>query len=335
MKAKLVLQWLNTALITILLTAPVSCKKDEDSSSPAPPPNGNNETTPYVIELPSYFPNFVVPQDNPTTVEGVELGRKIYYDQMLSLGGPLEGKACASCHQQATNFSNHDPGRSVMPHTNLHWTSNWLWDGAKQGTLEDVMLFEVEDFFMADVSLFKADTTYRRMSYEAFGTEEITSELMAKAMAQFVRTLVSTNSKFDRFYRFEEDLTPLEKRGMMLFNTEEGDCFHCHSTPLTTDLLFHNNGVDSVFDDANKGRYLVTGDPADLGKFKTPNLRNVEMTAPYMHDGRFQTLEEVVEFYNSGVRHSPSLDPIMTKPGKEYGLGLTEYDKAALVAFIQ
>ena len=133
----------------------------------------------------------------------------------------------------------------------------------------------------------------------------------------------------------EVELSALELRGQLLFNSELGDCFHCHSTPLTTDLLFHNNGIDSVFEDFDKGLYNVTGSESDIGLFKTPSLRNVEMTAPYMHDGRFQTLEEVVEHYNSGVKRSPTLDPLMTKENRKNGLNLSTYDKAALVAFLK
>lgn len=326
---------LPAIIVVLVMIVQFSCKKDDDSPTTSPKVPGTYDPTHYTVEMPKHFPNFVTPKDNPTTVEGIALGRRIYYDDMLSVGGPLEGRACASCHVQASNFSNNATGTSVMPHTNLQWTSHFLWNGKVEGSLEDVMTFEIMDFFQADISLFAADTTYRRMSFEAFGTEEITEKEMAMAMAQWLRSLVSTNSKFDRFFNFKEELTPLELRGQQLFNTEQGDCFHCHSTPLTTDHLFHNIGLDSVFEDFNAGRYNVTGNPADYGKFKTPSLRNVEMTAPYMHDGRYATLEEVVEHYNSKVRHSNSLDPIMTKPGKEYGLQLSDYDKAALVAFLK
>lgn len=322
-------------LFTMLFFVAGGCKKDEDSTSKPTKPSGTYNPTPYTVKLPAHFPNFVTPKDNPTTLEGISLGKRIYYDEMLSVGGPLEGNACASCHLHSNNFSNNAAGLAVMPHTNLQWTSHFLWNGKVEGSLEDVMNFEIMDFFQADISLFAADSIYRSMSFEAFGNPNITEKEMAKALAQWLRSLVSANSKFDRFFNFEEDLTPLEKRGYLLFNTEQGDCFHCHSTPLTTDLLFHNIGLDSLPVGLDAGRYNVTLNPADLGKFKTPSLRNVEMTAPYMHDGRYQTLEEVVEHYNSKVLHSASLDPIMTKPGKEYGLNLSEYDKAALVAFLK
>ncbi len=321
-------------VLGIFISSMNACKKEDDE-----PVNnkkqGQYDPTPYEFDIPDHFPNFVVPDFNTTTEEGIAMGKRIYYDKMLSVGGPLDGKSCASCHVHKTNFSNNNDGTSVMPHTNLHWTSYWLWNGGKAGTLEDVMLFEITEFFQADIDLFNSDTTYKRMSFEAFGSEEVTAQNMSYAVAQWVRTLISSNSKFDRFYNFEEELSPLEQRGMQLFNTEQGDCFHCHSTPLTTDQLFHNIGLDSIPTDQDMGRYLITNNESDIGKFKTPSLRNVELTAPYMHDGRFKTLEEVVEHYNSGVKHSNTLDPIMTKPGKEYGLGLSEYDKAAIVAFLK
>jgi cytochrome c peroxidase len=123
--------------------------------------------------------------------------------------------------------------------------------------------------------------------------------------------------------------------GYLLFNTERGDCFHCHSTPLFTDNTFRNIGLDSVFTTVNSGRYKITHDPQDKGKFKVPTLRNIELSAPYMHDGRFKTLEEVVEHYNSGVKLSETIDPIMTKAGKEYGLKLTVQEKTDLVNFLK
>ncbi|MBL0309772.1 MAG: c-type cytochrome [Bacteroidetes bacterium] len=126
-----------------------------------------------------------------------------------------------------------------------------------------------------------------------------------------------------------------ELRGLYIFNTEKGDCFHCHSLGLFTDGQFHNIGIDSVFSGVNLGRYNVTGEDGDIGKFKTPSLKNIALTGPYMHDGRFKTLEEVIEFYNSQVRKSPSLDPIMSKPSFKYGLQLTQQDKNDLLAFLK
>lgn len=299
------------------------------------PPDEQDALTPYAFSYPHYVPAITVPADNATTEEGIALGRKLYYDPMLSEGGPLEGKACASCHQQAYGFSTplvSDP--PVIPHVNLAWNHAFLWNGAKVGTLEEVMLFEVAEFFQADVSLFQSQSDYRAWSQLVFGTPELTQEAMAKAMAQFLRSMMSFDSKVDRFLQGKDFLSDEEARGYLIFNSEKGDCFHCHSIGLFTDGQFHNTGLEAQPSGIHEGQLAVTGHENDRGKFKTPTLRNVALRGPFMHDGRFTTLEEVVEFYNSGVQVSPTLDPIMTKPGKGHGLGLTQRDKDDLVAFM-
>ena len=166
-------------------------------------------------------------------------------------------------------------------------------------------------------------------------SKEITEKEVAYALAQFFRVLASTDSKFDKFLKKEAALSPSELNGMDIFFTEKGDCFHCHTVPLMTNNDYHNIGLDSVFSGGNLGRYTITTDVTDIGKFKSPSLRNVALTAPYMHDGRFATLEEVVEHYNSGVKNSSTLDPLMTKPGKEFGLQLTAQEKSDLVSFLK
>lgn len=292
-------------------------------------------TTPYTIDIPAHFPPFATPVNNQTTEEGVALGRRLYYDKMLSTGGPFEGKACASCHFQSSSFTKNAQGTAVLLHTNLNWSSYFLWNGKISGGIEEVMDFEIIEFFQSDIALFKADPTYQRMSCEAFGTNDISEREMADAMAQWMRTLVSCRSKYDRYLAGEETLTELESMGETIFTTNIGDCFKCHTLPLTTDLQFHNNGLESSPNGFDMGRFNVTGDPADIGRFKTPTLRNVSLTAPYMHDGRFQTLEEVVEHYNSSVRWSTTLDPVMQTGDKKYGLGLSQINKDALVAFLK
>jgi cytochrome c peroxidase len=148
--------------------------------------------------------------------------------------------------------------------------------------------------------------------------------------------MVSSDTKLDRVMRHEATFTPQEWDGYVTFTTETGDCFHCHGYPLMTSNVYSNNGLELSPQGTNQGRYLVTGNPTDIGKYSVPTLRNIALTAPYMHDGRFQTLEEVVEFYNSGVHwNSPNIDPIMTKPAKIYGLNLTDSQKANLVLFLK
>jgi cytochrome c peroxidase len=316
-------------IIAILLTCFSACKEEVDECSA--------NTHPYQLEFPDYFPILNIPEDNPLTEEGIQLGRRLYYDPLLSTGGPREGRSCSSCHFQSNSFSvpSTASGKSVLPHINLGWSRNFLWNGKVEGHLEDITLFEVEEFFEADMELLRNHATYPELFRNAFGTCEITEKLAAKALAQWFRRLKSSNSKFDSYLKGEEQLTDNELNGMTTFFTEKGDCFHCHGIPLMTNNEFHNIGLDSIFTGSNVGRSNISGSSYDLGKFKTPTLRNVELTSPYMHDGRFVTLEEVVEHYNSQVKRSMTIDPIMTKPGKEYGLQLTEEEKQNLVAFLK
>src|SRR5690554_2584953 len=163
------------------------------------------------------------------------------------------------------------------------------------------MLFEVEDFFGTSIQEVNTNSNYRYLFKKAYGVDEITSKDIAYAIAQFFRTLNSTDSKSDRFMRGEGNLTPEEWDGYDIFFTERGDCFDCHGTVLFHDNAFGNNGLDL---DPDAGLYNITGNMNDYGKFETPTLRNIELTTPYMHDGRFETLEEVISFYSFGDRKS-------------------------------
>ncbi len=310
------------SIYIILLLALFSCNKI-DEFQPNPSLHFVDFYSPVNFPILSQNPN------NPLSVEGIALGRKLYYDSILS----NNGKSCASCHHQQSGFS--DQVSNSLSHVNLAWNHNFLWNGAVQGSLEDAMLFEVEDFFGTQINLVQQHPEYPTLFKQVFGSSTITSQRIAFALAQFVKTLVSSNSRFDRFLRGELVLNPNEMNGLDVFLTEKGDCFHCHSMGLLTDLNFHNNGLDEVYSALNWGRFQVTSNPSDIGKFKTPSLRNVELTMPYMHDGRFSTLEEVIEFYNSGVHQTSYADPIMTKPGKEFGLQLSLQDKQDLLLFLK
>ncbi len=301
-----------------------SCKNDKEES-----PVNPYITTPYAINVPSNLPIMDIPEDNQTTIEGVKLGRMLYYDSLMD---PQGLRACASCHLQ--NFGFTTPTMNVIPHVNLAFSTKFLWDGHLQGTLENAMKFEVEDFFNTDISKLQSNSQYPKLFYEAFGDYTISEKNVEYALAQFLRTIVSGNSKFDRFMRHEENLTTQEMMGFTIFNTEKGDCFHCHSLPLMSDNEMHNIGLDSIFTGPNTGYFNFTGNQADLGKFKSPSLRNVALRSSFMHDGRFTTIDQVINHYNNEVKLSPSLDPIMTKPGKEFGLALTPMDIEALKAFL-
>jgi cytochrome c peroxidase len=320
-----------------------SCKKDTDDE-PA-----SYAATQFSLNIPQYFPAPVIPAQNPLTIEGVRLGRKLYFDPILS----TNGLSCSSCHERAKSFSIPTftaltgQVKSVPPHVNLAWNTDYNWNGSEP-ELDRLCLGDFEpEFFNTNMPLLVNNLSqhpdYPRLFKEAFDINQISSlshdDLKLKivySISQFMRTMVSSDSKFDRFMRHEVSLDQQELDGFILFTTERGDCFHCHGYPLMTNNMFMNNGLDSLPQGFNQGRYWVTGNPVDIGKFSTPTLRNIELTAPYMHDGRFATLEDVVEFYNSGVHlNSPNIDPIMTKAGKEFGLNLTAAEKASLVAFLK
>ncbi|WP_296618467.1 cytochrome c peroxidase [Marivirga sp.] len=290
--------------------------------------------TDYQLNLPKHFPIMKIPQDNPLTEEGVLLGRKLYYDPILSEKGPFHGNSCSSCHIQSEGFT--VEGSTILPHQNLGWQFNFLWDGKISGKLEDVMMFEVEEFFKTDVELIQTHAEYSKMFEKVYNisASEIKAESIAKSLAQFIRSLNSSNSKFDHYLEQKVNLTDSEMRGLFIFNTEKGDCFHCHQAPLFTDLNFHNIGLDSAFNQNNSGLAIYNQNTFDIGKYKTPSLRNVGIRTSFMHDGRFKSLEEVIEHYNKGVKRSPYLDPIMFKNQKMNGLNLSEQDKKDLIAFL-
>ena len=285
-------------------------------------------TTPYEVEVPAGFPDMIVPDDNKMTMEGVSLGRMLYYDKILDKDS---ARTCASCHVQSQGFQVDNGSNQVLAHVNFAWSNNYMWNGGFQGTLEDVMLFEVEHFFETKIARLNASEKYRDLFKKAYDVDEITSKEAAYALAQFQRVLTSGNSKFDKFVKGETMLTTQELEGLELFNTERADCFHCHGTALFTDNTPRNNGLDASPED---GLMKVTGNPKDLGRFKTPTLRNIELTAPYMHDGRFATLEEVVDFYSTGVHNTATVDPLMVYAFKG-GVALNATEKEALVAFLK
>ena len=294
-------------------------------------------TTPFSLEITQRFPQATLPADNPLTAEGVALGRRLFHDPRLSINAT---QSCASCHDRANAFAEprkvsvgaegHAGKRNAMPLFNLAWAQSFLWDGRAKSLREQVLMpiqdaHEMNERLDRVVEKLTKDDAYPAEFERAFGVREITPENLAKALEQFLLTLISQESKFDRAVRKRAEMTDEEKRGLQLFVTEfdparglrGADCFHCHGGTLFTDNLFHDNGL-----------------AGDGGKFKTPSLRNIAITAPYMHDGRFATLEEVIEHYDSGVRRNADLDPNLAKH-PEAGLQLTAGEKRALVAFLK
>lgn len=304
--------------------------------------------TPLTLTIPKGLPPLDIPADNPMTVEGVALGRKLFYEGLLSKDNRM---SCATCHMQEHGFA--EPRqvsqgvmfdavgtRNAMSLINLGWIRTGLfWDG-RSPSLEAQALepvrnpIEMNSSWPEVEAKLNAHPEYPELFKKAFDVDYIDSLTVAKALAQFQRTLISGNSKFDRWYNRQEiQLSEQELRGFILYTTEEADCFHCHGLGgLITDNLYGNNGLDEEFTDL--GRYLVTGDEMDRGRFRTPTLRNIEMTAPYMHDGRFFTLEEVVEHYSDHVKMSPTISPLMELVG-DNGAQLTQQQKEDLVAFLR
>lgn len=298
------------------------------------------------LEIPSNLPPMVVPDDNPMTYEGVDLGKRLFYDVRLSGDNTM---SCGSCHNQSFGFTDNGNVFSkgidqqlgdiqAMPLANLGWSETLFWDGRSIGleaqAREPVKNpIEMHETWTNALTELQADRDYPRHFKATFGTDQITEDLVVKAIAQFERSMISANSEYDKFARGESNaLSDAAKRGADLFFGERADCFHCHSEGLLTDFDFHNNGLDSILDNGNLGRAKVTNRSSDHGKFKTPSLHNVEVSGPYMHDGRFATLAEVVEHYNSGIRRSATLSPKIKSPN---GLQLTEEEKADLVAFLK
>ena len=306
--------------------------------------------TPTSVVIPSWVSTSIVgdmshPASNPLTIEGIELGRELFYEKQLSGDNSM---SCASCHFQEFNFSDNAQfstgitasmgDRQAMAITNLAWDDKLFWDG-RAVSLEDQALgpvvnpIELNDTWTNVVSKLQANPKYLILFNKAFGTQVIDSVLVSKAIAQFERSMVSFNSNYDSYF-YEGDtaaLTVSEKNGFNLF-FGTAECIHCHSGPLLNDPSFRNNGLDETFTDLGLGS--VTGLASDNGKFKVTTLRNIAESAPYMHDGRFATLEEVIEHYNSGVEvNSPNLDSEMSH--FVGGLNLTPSEIVDLVAFLR
>jgi cytochrome c peroxidase len=313
-----------TSILMLLTLSFFSCKEKDQ------PVEQLSNLTPYAVPLPRDFPRVNLASDNPLTVEGVALGRMLYYEKALH---PQGNMSCSNCHLQDQGFSISD-NQGVLPHINLAWQTSFLWNGRIEGTLEDAMLFEVDEFFKTDLAGIKAMPKYREKYKQVFGNEQITSKQTAYALAQFIASLISSQSKYDKVVQKKDVFSPSEQRGYEMFFSEKADCFHCHVPPLFTDYRLHNIGIDLVFEGRNQGRYAVTNNEIDLGRMKTPTLRNIQVTGPYMHDGRFKTLDEVIEHYNSGIKRSASLDPLLTKNNNQARLNLSEQDKADLKAFL-
>jgi cytochrome c peroxidase len=346
-------QFYRIKIVLLLFVVFYSCKDKEPE-----PDNNFYIPTPVAITLPNGWPAFTIPSNNQLTKEGIELGRRLFYDPLLSGNNK---QSCSSCHNisysfvDSTNrFSKGIDGtmgkRNSMPLFNLLWSTKFFWDG-RAVSLEDQALKPITDVTEMHenwpnlLNELKNHPQYPALFKMAFMTDEITPELVGKAIAQFERTLISRGSKFDKNIF---GLTASELRGKEIFEGEAfrqvenpslapgGDCFHCHGSPgsvlfQSTTKQMSNNGLDLQPD---SGFAKVTGLSTDIGKFKIPSLRNLKFTAPYMHDGRFNTLEEVIQHYNTGVKFfSPNLDPDIKKHNNK-PLGLNATDVQDLINYL-
>ena len=296
-----------------------------------------------------------VPDRNPLTQAGVELGKMLFFDPALSGNNQI---SCATCHQPSRAFTDglslSDQGvsekklnRNVPSLVNLAWQKGSFWDGGA-ADLESLVFGplthpdEMGQDLHALVQELNEKERYRIQFKKAFGEDTIYSALIAQALAQFQRTLISADSRYDQFIRNESgtNFSAIELRGMDMFEQKCGSChsFGKGSNDFFTDHQYHNNGLDSTysseFEGIFQGRFRITRDSADMGKFKTPSLRNIALSAPYMHDGRFITLEEVLDHYDSGLVVSSTLDPFFQREEGRVGISLSEEEKEAIIAFL-
>ena len=331
----------------ILLVA--SCKKD-------PPIIAEYDDTPYELKYVNHTlaePN--LPSDNPLTIEKVKLGRMLFYEKSVSKDGSM---ACATCHIQEDGFSDKNQfsegveglfgRRQAMAIFNLAWHENgFFWDSRADLLRHQVILpiqdpLEMNETLENVVAKLKANSLYTDQFTRAFGNAEINAPRISFALEAFMFSIISDDSKYDRYLKGTATLTESEERGRVLFFAEYNpffpdvsgaDCAHCHSGTNFENDQDMNNGLDTDAELTDFGREEVTVDPADRAKFKVPSLRNIAKTAPYMHDGRFATLEEVINHYNTDIRNSSTVDPALV-PTMDTGLMLDATDIEDLINFL-
>jgi len=304
------------------------------------------------IDPATYVPiSFAIPQgwpqpvyrftNNPLTSGGFVLGRKLFYDVRLSRNNTI---SCGSCHQQFAAFAQLDHPvshgiedrlgtRNSPGLANMAWYPTFFWDGGVIN-LENQPINPIQNHVEMDMTLpdvisrLGADVEYVAGFKKVFGDETINSQRIFRSLAQFMGAMISSDSKYDKYIRKEEGgtFTVAEQHGLGLFRQK---CASCHTEPLMTDFSFRNNGLQpySVND---SGRAHITFSATDLYKFKVPSLRNVDLTRPYMHDGRFTTLDAVLAHYRKGIAHSATLDPLLTS-----GINMTDKEQADIISFLK
>ena len=325
-----------------------ACRPDADlRDAPAPAePAGFTPAVP--ANLPQTVPS---PARNRLTREGVLLGRKLFYDVRLSGNNQI---SCATCHQPDRAFSDGQPlstagasGRALLRHTpalqNTAWANGLFWDGGA-ADLESLAfgplthLDEMAQDLTGLETELRAVPEYQPLFKAAFPAGEISAVTIARALAQFQRTLISGNSAYDRWRRHEPGAA-LSADELAGFAFVQNKCGACHAGEQFTDFAYHNNGLDTAFADDHErlawGRARITNLPGDVGKYKTPTLRNVALTAPYMHDGRLPTLDAVLDHYHDHVLDSPTLDPAVRMADGTPGVWMTLAEKRQILAFLR
>jgi cytochrome c peroxidase len=306
-----------------------ACRKREPGFKP--------EDARYALVYPSYFPApHYQPADNILTTDGIALGRMLFYDPVLSSDSSV---SCGTCHSQAHAFSGHNTAfnlgvgkrkgsRNSPALFNLSWNISFMADGGINHI--EIMPFapltnpdEMNESLPNVLHKLGRSKKYPELFRKAFGSDQVTDQKLFYALAQFMGSIISSDSRYDKFRRGEGNMDADEQAGLALFRQH---CASCHREPLFTDYSFKNNGIDTVFKD--QGRERITGKPADRGKFKVPSLRNVALTYPYMHDGRFYTLDAVLEHYAQPVRNSPGTDI-------NGNMSLTATDKKQIIKFLK
>ncbi|TDH27922.1 cytochrome-c peroxidase [Segetibacter sp. 3557_3] len=309
---------ISTILVLVVLTGILAidaCKK-KDVQSPAA------ATTPLNFTVPAGWPQPKYRFDsNQLTKEGFELGKKLFYDGRLSKDGNFP---CGSCHQQFAAFATFDHDlshgfnntlttRNSPGLANLAWQSEFMWDGGinhldLQPLAPITAPNEMAETISGVIGKLQSDPVYRGMFKAAFGTEQVNTQRMTRALSQFILMMVSNNSKYDKVKRGEATFTLSEGLGYEIFKAK---CAGCHAEPLFTDQSYRNVGLPVNNSIKDFGRMLITRNPADSLKFKVPTLRNVELSFPYEHDGRFYYLDNVLEHYRNGVVNGPTTDPLV------------------------
>jgi cytochrome c peroxidase len=325
-------------LILLAIGSLISCSSDDSD---------NYQNIPIDYQVPPNFPPLAYNMaNNPLTEKGFELGKKIFYDGRLASDGVI---SCGFCHIQEDAFTHHGHTfshgvgdgigtRNAPPIQNMAYQTQFFWDGAADH-IELLSMapisneLEMNGNIIDIIAMMKNDSEYKKLYKQAFEDGEINSENMLKALAQFMTMLTSSNSRFDKYRRNETggSLTSEELAGYALFNQK---CASCHATDLFTDNSFRNNGLPINPSINDVGRYRLTELEQDKYKFKVPSLRNIEKTAPYMHDGRFYTLEAVLNHYSSGVSNTQNLDASLNNSGT-LGIPLSATEKTQLIAFLK